>query len=191
MNDINTVLLVGRPGSGKGTQAKLLCQKLGWTHFSTGDKFKALREDTGGLGDRVRETYDAGKLFPDWFATYLFEHQILELGNDQGIVCDGYPRSLAQAQIFDETLSWLERPYLVLDLMVNEEEAIRRQVERAKVEHRPDSSTEEKIRVRMDAYENATRPILDFFRAKGLLKEIDGEQTPEAVEQAIEAALRA
>jgi adenylate kinase len=189
MNTIDTVLFVGRPGSGKGTQAKKLCDKAGWLHFSTGDRFKALRDDPSALGTRVREAYDAGRLLPDWFATYLFEHQILDLKSEQGIVCDGYPRSLAQAEIFDEILTWLARPYVVIDLMVSEDEAIRRQLERAKVEHRPDSTSEEKIKVRMEAYENATRPILDFFREKGLVTEIDGEQSPEEVERAIDHAL--
>lgn len=185
---INTVLFVGRPGSGKGTQAKLLCERMGWKHFSTGEIFKALRDEDSALGQKVREAYDGGKLLPDWFATYLFEDQILKLTSDAGIVCDGFPRSLAQAQIFDEILGWLERPYAVLDLMVTEEEAMRRQVERAKVEHRPDSS-EEAIRIRFEQYENATRPILDFFREKGLVTEIQGEQSPEDVKRDIAAAL--
>lgn len=190
MEKIDTVLFVGRPGSGKGTQAKRLCEKMGWTHFSTGDRFKALRDEDSALGRQVREAYDAGRLLPDWFATYLFEDQILALSREQGIVCDGYPRSLAQAHVFDEILAWMNRPYVVLDLMVTEEEAIRRQLERAKVEHRPDSSSEEKIRVRMETYETATQPILDFFREKGLVTEIDGEQAPEGVERAIASALR-
>jgi len=189
MQQIDTVLIVGRPGSGKGTQAKLLCGRQGWKHFSTGELFKKLRDEDTQLGHKVREAYDAGKLLPDWFATYLFEHEILELAPEDGIVCDGFPRSLAQAQIFDEILSWLSRPYAVLDLMVSEEEALRRQLERAKVEHRPDSESEEKIRVRFREYENATRPILDFFNNKGLVTEIDGEQSPEDVERAVAAAL--
>lgn len=186
---VNTILFIGRPGSGKGTQAKVLCDKTGWTHFSTGDRFKTLRDEQGALGDRVREAYDAGKLLPDWFATYMFEDVVLNLKPEDGLVCDGYPRSRGQAEIFDDILTWLGRPYTVVDLGVSEEEAMRRQLERAKVEDRPDSGTEEKIKARFLTYQTATEPILEFFREKGLVIEIDGEQTPEEVEQAIAKAL--
>lgn len=185
----NTVLFIGRPGSGKGTQAKTLCDKLGWTHFSTGDQFKTLRDDTTALGNRVRAAYDEGKLLPDWFATYLFEKTVLDLTPEQGIACDGYPRSLPQAEIFDDILAWLGRKYLVIDLVVSEEEAMRRQLERSKVENRPDSGTEEKIKVRFETYKQSTEPILQFFHEKGLVTEIDGEQSPEAVERDIAKAL--
>ncbi len=188
-SSIITVILTGRPGSGKGTQAKRLAQKLGWVHFSTGDRFKALREGEGPLANHVREAYDAGELLPDWFANHLFEGAVLALRPDQGIVCDGYPRTRAQAERFASVMDWVERPYIALDLEVSEEEVMARMLARAVEEDRPDSSTEEKIRTRLAVYDAHTAPVLDYFREKDLLTVLDGTGTPEEVEAAIHAAL--
>lgn len=184
-----TVILTGRPGSGKGTQAKLLAQKFGWTHFSTGELFKQLREGEGELAKRVRESFDAGRLLPDWFASYLFEHEVLTLSPEAGIVCDGYPRSRAQAEIFDSVMSWLGRPYVAIDLAVSDEEVTKRMLSRAEVEHRPDSSSVEQIQARLKVYDEHTAPVLSYLEEKGLLRAIDGSQTPEEVEAAIAAIL--
>lgn len=177
----NTILLMGRPGSGKGTQAGMLAGKFAWEHFSTGNQFKELREGAGVLSVRVKEAYDSGKIFPDWFANYLFEHAFLNLDAAKGIVCEGYPRTLAQAVVFDETLEWLGRPYKVFNLEVSDEETIRRQIERAKTEHRPDSATEEQIQVRLEQYQALTEPVLEYFKSKGTLIQIDGMGTMDAI----------
>ncbi len=152
--------------------------------------FKELRNGTGPLAEKVKETYDNGRYAPDWFATYLFEDVLLNASGDQGVVCDGYPRTLGQAEIFDDTLGWLDRPYIALNLAVREDEALRRMLERAKVEHRPDSATPEQVQVRFEQYQKSTEPLLAYFREKGVLKEIDGEQTPDQVADAIAAALK-
>lgn len=186
---ILTVILTGRPGSGKGTQAKRLAERFGWTHFSTGDRFKALRDGEGPVAASIREAYDAGRLIPDWFANYLFEGEVLNLPSDAGIVCDGYPRSRAQAEIFDNVMTWLDRPYLALDLAVSDEMVTERMLLRAETEHRPDSATREQIQARLSTYEEHTAPVLDFFREKGTLTVLDGAVTPEEVEAAIVSAL--
>lgn len=186
---IRTVLLTGRPGSGKGTQAKRLAAEFGWTHFSTGDLFKALREGEGPIADKVRESYDEGKLLPDWFATYLFEDTVLKLGSDAGIICEGYPRSKTQAETFDSIMAWLDRNYVVLDLDVSDEEVTRRMLLRAESEHRPDSATAEQIAARLAIYHEHTAPVLGYFKERGMLVSIDGTKTPEEVEAAILAAL--
>jgi len=176
-----TIFLFGRPGSGKGTQAKLLADKLGWSVFSTGDKFKALRDEASAIGGRVRETYDAGGLIPDWFPSYLFEETMLGLSHGDGVVCEGFPRTVGQAELTNQVLTWLSRPYAVLHLDVKEEEALNRMLERAKSEDRPDSNDEAKIRARFDTYRAQTEPVLDFFRTNGKLIEINGEQSREAI----------
>ncbi|MDP2156947.1 MAG: nucleoside monophosphate kinase [Nitrospirota bacterium] len=186
---IKTVILTGRPGSGKGTQAKRLAGDFGWTHFSTGDLFKQLRGGEGPISEKVRESYDAGRLLPDWFATYLFEDTVLKLGNEAGIICEGYPRSEVQAETFDSIMSWLERPYIALDLQVPDEEVTRRMLSRAETEHRPDSATAEQIAVRLGIYHEHTAPVLEYFKKKGTLVTIDGTDTPEGVEISILAAL--
>lgn len=185
-----TVFLFGRPGSGKGTQAKLLAEKLGWSVFSTGERFKELRDSSGALGERVRAAYDAGQLIPDWFPSYLYEDALLTLPADGGVVCEGFPRTLAQAKRADDVLAFLARPYLVLHLFVSEEESLKRMLLRAGEEDRPDSNDEAKIRARFATYTKQTEPVLDFFRAKGALTEVNGEQTREAILRDILASLR-
>lgn len=168
-----TIVLMGLPGSGKGTQGNILADRLNGIRFSTGDRFRALREGEGVLSKRVREAYESGLLFPDWFATHLFEDAVLKLPADTSIIFDGFPRTLAQAKSLDETMDWLGRPYKVINLVVDEAEALRRQIERSKTDDRPDSSTEEKVRVRFNEYQK-TGEAVEFFREKGVLIEVNG-----------------
>lgn len=186
---IRTVLLTGRPGSGKGTQAKRLASLFSWKHFSTGDRFKELREGEGALAAKVREAYDAGKLLPDWFATYLFEDTMLLLPNEEGIICEGYPRSRTQAETFDSIMAWLDRPYVAIDLAVSDEEVTARMLKRAETEHRPDSATEEQIKARLATYDEHTAPVLEYFKERNMLKTIDGTQSEDEVHKAIIAIL--
>ena len=185
----NTIILTGRPGSGKGTQGKLLAQARGWMHFSTGEQFKMLREDESVLGNKVREIYDSGALLPDWFATYLFEKAILNIGNEAGIVCEGYPRSLTQAKEFIDIVSWLGRPYKVIELDVTDDEVTQRMLKRSLVEHRPDSSSEEQIRTRLAAYHAHTAPVLDFFKEQGTFTTVDGTGSVDDIAGAIKNVL--
>jgi adenylate kinase len=181
MENAKTVFLFGRPGSGKGTQAKLLAEKKGWSIFSTGERFKAMRDEATPIAARVRASYDAGKLVPDWFASYLFEDAMLNLAPEAGVICEGFPRSVPQAELADGVLSWLERPYIVIHLDVPEDDALSRMIERAKVEHRPDSDDEEKIRARFATYRAQTEPVLEYFRGQGKLIEVDGTPSVDAI----------
>lgn len=176
-----TVFLFGRPGSGKGTQAKLLAEKFGWSIFSTGDRFKAMRDEETAIGARVRAAYDAGKLIPDWFPSYLFEEAMITLAPEAGVICEGFPRSVPQAELAQSVLSWLGRPYVVIHLDVPEEDALARMIERAKVEHRPDSDDEGKVRARFATYREQTEPVLEYFRTQGTLVEVDGTPSVEDI----------
>lgn len=190
MQPIDTVLLIGRPGSGKGTQAKVLSEKLGWVRMSTGDRIKGIRDGNEPFSPRVRELYDKGILLPDWFADYLLESGLLSLEPHVGVVLEGFGRTKSQAEHFTEIISWLGRDLMVLNLEVSEEEAMRRMLSRAAVEDRPDSNAEDKIRDRFRAFDASTGPALEFFREKGVVVDIDGELTPEGVAEAIAAALK-
>jgi adenylate kinase len=183
------VLLIGRPGSGKGTQAKVLAEAFGWERLSSGDRFKELRDSTSALSDRVREAYDAGKFLPDWFAAYLFEDVALNLDASKGMVAEGFGRTKAQAEHLISVTSWLDRELVAVHLNVSEEEALRRQMERAKTEDRPDSNAAEKIRARFDEFTANTAPALTFFKEKGMLIEINGEQSPSEVAECVRNAL--
>jgi adenylate kinase len=186
---IDTVLIIGRPGSGKGTQAKILSQKLGWTRLSTGDRIKQIRDGHEPFSPRVREMYDKGKLLPDWFADYLLERGLLELEPYVGTVLEGFGRTKSQAEHFCEIIAWLERHLAVFNLEVSEDEVVRRMKERAKTEHRPDSDSEGNIRERIRLFDEETAPAIEHFRNCGFVIDIDGELSPEEVALAIEREL--
>lgn len=186
---LSAILFIGRPGSGKGTQAVKLAERLGWSMFSSGGHFKQLIDRGDEFGERIQADYNRGQLSPDWLAEYFFTEAVLGVQPESGIVSEGFPRSLPQGVVADEVFTWLSRPYKAVYLAVSEEEAMRRQLGRAKVEDRPDSDGEDKVRARFDVYSKNTEPLLDFFRAKGTLIEINGEQTPEQIALDINAAL--
>ncbi len=190
-NPLRTVIFIGRPGSGKGTQAKKLAERLGWATFSSGTVLKELIDAGGPLSESIRRDYENGRLLPDWFVEHLFDGAVLNLSGEQGIVIDGFPRTLVQGEFVNKVFAWLGRSYKVLLLEVSEDEALRRQLGRAKVESRPDSDDEAKIRNRFAVYTKQTEPLLEFFKSQGALIEIDGEQTPEKIAEDIRAALNA
>ena len=158
---VNTVLLLGRPGSGKGTQTALLAEHFGWKTFSSGNMFRELRESKGFLGEKVREVYDQGVMLPNWFADYLLLDSLFKTDPAQGIVCEGFSRTVEQAKLFDEFMTWIGRPYAVFNLDVSEEESLRRQLDRNKVDARTDSDTPEKIKIRFEEYTKKTAPVPD------------------------------
>ncbi|MES2225625.1 MAG: nucleoside monophosphate kinase [Patescibacteria group bacterium] len=187
----NTILLIGKPGSGKGTQAKLLSERLGWIRLSSGDRFKQIRDGSEPFSERVRSIYDKGTLLPDWFADYLLESSLLSLDAHVGVICEGFGRTLSQAQHLSEITEWLGRSLLVINLEVSDEEVVRRMMSRSLVQDRPDSNSEEKIRTRLAQFASETAPALEFFKKLGLVKDVDGELNPEGVAGAIEATLKA
>ena len=187
---VSTVLIIGRPGSGKGTQTKLLADKLGWETLSSGNIFRELRKKEGPLGDKIRSVYDEGLLFPYWFPAYLFQHAVLNMDITKGLIAEGFCRAPDEARVFDAVLTWLGRRYIVIDLTVSDEEATRRQSHRNKSEERADSNTPEKIRVRLNEYHKNTEPVIQFFKDKGNLIEINGEQTPEEIAEELYGKLK-
>lgn len=189
MQQTDTVLIIGRPGSGKGTQAKLLSEKLGWIRVSSGERIKAIRDGNEPFSARVREVYDKGRLLPDWFADFLLESALLDLAPHVGIIAEGFARTANQAKHLNEIIDWLSRTLVVLNLEVSEEEVIRRMLSRSVMENRPDSDTTDKIHERINQFNELTAPGLAYFREHGTVIDIDGEQTPEEIAHTIVAAL--
>ncbi len=186
---MNTVLLIGRPGSGKGTQAKILSKELGWIRLSSGDLIKEIRDGSEPFSARVREMYDKGTLLPDWFADYLLEAGLLELDTHVGVICEGFGRTHSQAVHLSEIVAWLGRKLVVVNLEVSEAEVLRRMMERAKTEDRPDSNAVDKIQERLGKFTAETAPALEYFRELGLVIDIDGELSPEDVAKEISSKL--
>jgi adenylate kinase len=189
MERVNTILLIGRPGSGKGTQATLLSERLAWIRLSSGDLIKQIRDGNEPFSPRVRAVYDKGTLLPDWFADYLLESGLLDLEGYVGVVTEGFGRTERQARHYADIIEWLGRNLTVINLEVSEEEAMRRMMSRGETQDRPDSNTEDKIRARLDQFSQETLPALEYFRSIGVVQDVDGEKTPAEIASAIEKLL--
>jgi adenylate kinase len=179
-----TLVMVGKPGSGKGTQAKLVAEKTGWKVFSTGDKFRELKKADTPLGRKIKETMDGGHLMPYWFASFLFEEAVVYLAPEEGIVYEGAGRLPSEAELFHDVMHWLERPYRAVYLDVPAEVVMERLKKRKLIEGRADDE-EDKIKVRLSVHEKEVEPAMDVFRAKGTLLHINGDQTIESVHEEI------
>ena len=178
MKGVNTFLMMGKTGSGKGTQSEMLAKKLGYNVFSTGDEFRKLRKREDFLGDKVRSEYDKGLLMPHWFASYLFEDALLKTLPTEGLVCEGIGRKEPEARLFNDVAGWLCREYQVIELLVSDEEVIRRQLQRDRGDSLNDRA---KIEVRLREYREHTEPAINFFKGLGKVTSVDGMGTPEAI----------
>jgi adenylate kinase len=182
MTDINTIFFLGKPGSGKGTQAQMFAEKMGYTVLSSGQDFRDMMKRNDSLGRRVKEFYDTGKNFPHWFPFYFAMTKILDRPIEEGVVLEGSARSVDEVKLLDEALDWLDRDYLAFNLEITDEEATERMSSRKRGDV---LSEEDKIKVRLAEYRHKTMPVLDFFRKKGKLVEIDGERSIDDVHKEV------
>lgn len=182
--DLKTIVFMGKPGSGKGTQAKLISQKFDFDIYSTGAAFREIAAEDSDVGKRIRDELDAGYLMPYWFASYLFQKAILERPFDSGIVFEGVGRKRPEAELFHEVMDWLGRPYKVFYLDVDENEIIKRLEKRADEEGRKDDAPEA-IKKRFEEFNTYTAPAVDFFREQGKVVEINGLRAPEEVHELV------
>jgi adenylate kinase len=186
MQDPNYLLFfVGRPGSGKETQSKLLAEKLGFDIFMTGGKFREIVASGSYLGERIRHIYENGLLMPSWVADYLFQDFVFNLPVEKGAVFEGSGRDIQQAKVIDEVCTFLGRPYTVLNLEVSDEEVAKRSVLRGR-----DKTDDPKVvETRLAEYRKLTGPAIEHFRSIGKCIDIDGEQTPDKVHEAVMKAV--
>jgi len=175
------VVLMGAPGAGKGTQAKRLAERLGLPQVATGDIFRDnLRQQTE-LGKLAQTYMDVGKLVPDEVTVAMVRNRLSECDCASGAIMDGFPRTAAQAQAFDNLLAEFGAQIDVVPFIkVDQDIVVSRLLARAAKEGRADDN-EQTIRVRMRVYDEQTAPLLDYYRQRGLLVEVDGDQTIDEV----------
>jgi len=183
------IVLLGPPGSGKGTQAALLKDRLEIPHISTGDLLrKAVAEGTP-LGRQAKAAMDAGELVSDELMLGLIEEKLGQPEVAPGFILDGYPRNQAQAESLDALLDRLGQPIdRALELVVDEEQIVERLARRAEEEGRSDD-TEAVIRNRLAVYREKTAPISEHYAEKGLLVRVDGVGEIEEINQRLVEAL--
>lgn len=165
------IVLIGIQGSGKSTQGNLLSKKLGIPYLSTGHIFRGLAKDIiTPLGRYVKETMSAGYLIPDDKTIEIVDEYLAKTEYKKGYILDGFPRTLAQAKVFNGVVD------KVVYLKVSDEEALKRLLMKNGQEGRPDN-TAKAIQKRIELFHKLTEPVLDYYRNKGVLIEIDGEKT--------------
>jgi len=184
---LKKIVLLGPPGSGKGTQAKRLAEKFGYLHLSTGDMLREEVKNGTELGRQAQAVMEKGELVPDALIIAMIKSRLDSTGD--GVILDGFPRTVAQAEALDNMLTdngqAIDRSLLV---DVSDEEVTQRLLGRAKIEGRSDD-TPDVIANRLGVYKRQTEPIVSYYSDKNLLTRVNGEQDIEQVFADLEAII--
>lgn len=174
------IILIGIQGSGKSTQGNLLSEKLGIPYLSTGHIFREIAKEKTPLGRYIKETMNAGYLIPDEKTLEIVNEYLSRDEYKKGYILDGFPRTIAQAEQFSNGIS------KVFYLRVSDKEALwrlsYRQGENGEVR---EDETLLAIRKRIELFHQVTKPVLEFYNQKGVLAEIDGEESVDTVHEKI------
>ena len=169
------IVLFGKPGAGKGTQAEFLKDKYNLTHLSTGDIFRFNIKNETDLGKLAKTYMDAGDLVPDSVTIQMLESEVDKNPHSAGFLFDGFPRTQAQAQALDAFLaSKNQHISATIALEANDEILVQRLLERGKTSGRPDDQDEDKIRNRYQEYNEKTAPLMEYYTQQGKFHAVDG-----------------
>ncbi|MDE7285349.1 MAG: adenylate kinase [Lachnospiraceae bacterium] len=195
------IIMLGAPGAGKGTQAKMIADKYHVPHISTGDIFRANIKNGTELGMEAKKYMDQGLLVPDELTVKILLDRVAKNDCENGYVLDGFPRTIPQAEVLDKALAEInDKIDFAINVDVPDENIIRRMGGRRAclscgatyhVEHIPpkkegicdacgkelvlrDDDKPETVGNRLDVYHKQTQPLIDFYNAKGILKTVDG-----------------
>ena len=183
------IVLLGAPGSGKGTQATILTEKFQVPHISTGVLLRQAVQDQTELGQKAAAIMDRGELVPDDLMLALIKERLSQDDAKSGFILDGYPRNLSQAEALDVVLNSLSAPVAhALLIQVYVDKVVERLAKRAELENRSDD-TPEVIRKRMQVYEEQTAPVTGYYQSQQKLTQVDGFGEITEVNQRIVAAL--
>jgi len=189
------IILLGPPGAGKGTQAKILERAHGIVQLSTGDMLRAAVASGSEIGAQAKAVMDAGKLMPDDIMIEIISTRIDQPDCARGFILDGFPRTTAQAEALEKMLSdkGLKLDF-VIEIAVDDEiliDRINTRVAQMPESERRSDDNEETLRKRLGVYHEQTAPILPFYRDRGMLKQVDGMASIEEVTKQIEQLVAA
>ena len=180
------IILSGAPGSGKGTQSQFIVEKYGLQHLSTGDVLRAEIKTGSELGKEIDAIISKGNLVPDDKMYGVIKNYISSLPKDcKGMIFDGYPRTVAQAESLTQLLKEYKMEAIMIDLLVDEQLLIQRLIERGKISGRADDNLNT-IRHRIAVYHNQTEPITEYYLHQGNYFAVNGNHTMEDVFMQIE-----
>lgn len=210
------IIMLGAPGAGKGTQAKMIAEKYGVPHVSTGDIFRANIKNRTQLGMEAKKYMDQGLLVPDELTVKILLDRVAKEDCKNGYVLDGFPRTIPQAEVLDKALTEInDKIDYAINVDVPDENIIKRMGGRRAclscgatyhIEHIPpkqegicdvcgkelvlrDDDKPETVKNRLDVYHKQTQPLIDFYEAKGILRSVDGTVDMKDVFAAIVAIL--
>ncbi|MFN7707095.1 MAG: adenylate kinase [Sphingobacteriia bacterium] len=186
------IVLFGPPGAGKGTQAKRLEERYGLKQLSTGDMLRAAVAEGSPLGREIKDIIDGGHLVSDDIIIRMIDARMDQADCQQGVIFDGFPRTVAQAEALDAMLARKNKQIASVLLINVDEQELYRRIERRAAEAagkaREDDNAET-LKKRLEIYRGQTAPVLPFYRQKELIAEIDGMAALDTVTAQIEAVL--
>jgi adenylate kinase len=184
------IVLFGKPGAGKGTQAEFLKEKYNLTHLSTGDIFRFNIKNETDLGQLAKTYMDAGDLVPDSVTIQMLESEVDKNPHSAGFLFDGFPRTNAQAEALDAFLATKNQHITAtIALEANDEILVQRLLERGKTSGRPDDQDEDKIRNRYQEYNEKTAPLMDYYTQQGKFHAVDGIGQIQEITQRLSAVI--
>jgi adenylate kinase len=183
------MLLIGPPGSGKGTQAKGISGRLGAVAISSGEIFRENVNGRTALGLEAQKYMNAGDLVPDSITNNMIRDRIAQQDAATGFLLDGYPRNVSQIDFLDGVLAERGQDIaLVLEIVADEDELVRRLSRRASLEGREDDNAES-IRYRLKVYRDQTQPVVARYHHRGIVVHVDGMGPIDEVQGRVSAAL--
>ena len=187
---MKNIILFGKPGAGKGTQAALLRDAFQLVHISTGDLFRYNIGNNTSLGALAKSYMDQGDLVPDEVTIKMLEAEVDANPDAGGFIFDGFPRTAKQAEALDEFLHGKDMSvHATIGLEVDEEVLIKRLLNRGKDSGRADDQDEEKIRNRFEEYNNKTAPLINYYKAQNKFHSITGIGTVTEISEQLIALL--
>lgn len=179
---MKNIILFGKPGAGKGTQAVFLRDNFNLIHISTGDVFRYNIKNQTPLGVMAKQYMDKGDLVPDEVTIQMLESEVDKQPDAAGFIFDGFPRTISQAEALDDFLSRKDMAIAAtLALDVDEDILVSRLLSRGKDSGRADDQDEEKIRNRFAEYNAKTAPLIAYYTAQEKFYAIDGSRSIEAI----------
>lgn len=176
------LILFGKPGAGKGTQANFLKEKYNLVHISTGDVFRYNIKNGTELGVLAKSFMDKGDLVPDAVTINMLQAEVEKNPEANGFIFDGFPRTTAQSEALDTFLATKEMTIsATIALEADDEILIQRLLERGKESGRPDDQDEDKIRNRFDEYNQKTAPLINYYKAQNKFYSVNGIGTIEEI----------
>lgn len=176
-----SIVLMGKIASGKGTQANLILSHFGGSLYSNGNKVREAAQQPTVFGKKMKEMYEGGYLIPEWIASYWMTHALISQHADERIVFEAVAKKPHEAELFHDMHQWVNRPYIVFHLDITDEEVRKR----SEMRSRDVVDSPKSVEKRLEEYRTYTAYSIEVFKQKGTLIDIDGSKSEDEVKKQI------